>query len=134
MKRRQFVTLCGSLALGAGSRAAFADDKGLKEPVHRVAKAPNSVEPTPVHPLDRALDIARSGLAGCRKNIDDYTAILIKRERIDDVLGAHVRSAQAVRLVAPAVRRVRRPRGPAHGAARAGAPHDTRATLDTSLQ
>ncbi len=89
MKRRQFVTLCGSLALGAGSRTAFADDKGLKEPVHRVAKAPNSIEPTPLHPLDRALDIARSGLVGCRENIDDYTAILIKRERIDDVLGAH---------------------------------------------
>ncbi len=88
MKRRQFLTLSGALALGAGSRAAFADDKGLTEPVHRVAKAPNSVEPTPLHPLDRALDIARSGLEGCRDNIDDYTAILIKRERIDDVLGA----------------------------------------------
>lgn len=89
MKRRKFVTLCGSLALAAGSRTVFADDNGLKEPVHRVAKAPNSVEPTPLHPLDRALDIARSGLVGCRENIDDYTAILIKRERIDDVLGAH---------------------------------------------
>ena len=89
MKRRQFVTLCGSLAFGAGTSAAFADENGLREPVHRVAKATSSIEPTPLHPLDRALEIARSGLAGCRDNIDDYTAILIKRERIVDVLGAH---------------------------------------------
>ena len=89
MKRRQFVTLCGSLAIGAGTRAAFADDKSLREPVHRVAKAASSIEPTSLNPLDRALEIAKSGLADCRENINDYTAILIKRERIDGVLGAH---------------------------------------------
>lgn len=89
MKRRQFVTLCGSLAIGAGTRAAFADDKSLREPVHRVAKAASSVEPTSLNPLDRALEIAKSGLADCRENINDYTAILIKRERIDGVLGVH---------------------------------------------
>ncbi len=89
MKRRQFVTLCGSLAIGAGTRAAFADDKSLREPVHRVAKAASSIEPTSLNPLDRALEIAKSGLADCRENINDYTAILIKRERIDGVLGVH---------------------------------------------
>jgi len=89
IKRRQFVALCGSLAIGAGSQASFAEETGLREPVHRVAKVPNSVEPTPVHALDRALDMARSGLEGCRNNINDYTAILIKRERIDDVLTGH---------------------------------------------
>ena len=89
MKRRQFVTLCGSLAIGAGTRAAFADDKSLREPVHRVAKAASSIEPTSLNPLDRALEIAKSGLADCRENINDYPAILIKRERIDGVLGVH---------------------------------------------
>ena len=89
MKRRQFVALFGSLAIGTGIRTSFAEETGLREPIHRVAKAPNSVAPTSVHPLDRALEIARSGLECCRSNINDYTAILIKRERVDNVLTAH---------------------------------------------
>ncbi|MGI9474848.1 MAG: DUF1571 domain-containing protein [Rubripirellula sp.] len=89
IKRRHFLALFGSLAATAGHRALQAQDPALREPVHRVANAAASLEPTPVHPLDRALDIARSGLDGCRANINDYTAVLVKRERIDDSIGAH---------------------------------------------
>ena len=92
MKRRQFVALFGSLAAVTSTRTLLADEGGqgaLVEPVHRVANAASSLEPTPVHPLDRAMDIARAGLEGCRANVNDYTALLVKRERIDDTLGAH---------------------------------------------
>jgi hypothetical protein len=47
------------------------------------AEAAHSV----VHPLDRALELARSGLENMRENIFDYTAILVKRERVGDNLG-----------------------------------------------
>ena len=97
IKRRHFLALFGSLAATAGNRALQAQEPALREPVHRVANAAASLEPTPVHPLDRALDIARSGLNGCRANINDYTAVLVKRERIDDVIGAHEFMAVKVR-------------------------------------
>lgn len=90
--RRQIVTLLGTLAAGGTARTLFAQEGMLAEPVHRVASAA-SVEPTPVpthaHPLDRALQIARDGLEGCRQNINDYTATLVKRERVDGTLGQH---------------------------------------------
>ena len=87
IKRRQFVTLVGSLA-ALGSTRLLADDPKLVEPVHRVANA--SVAPTPdIHPLDRALNIARSGLQQCRAEVKDYTAILVKRERIGGTLNPH---------------------------------------------
>ena len=89
IKRRQFVALFGSLAAAASTRAVMAEETKLVEPVHRVANAAASLEPTPVHPMDRALDVARSGLEGCRTKVNDYTALLVKRERIDDTLGAH---------------------------------------------
>jgi len=39
------------------------------------------------HPLDSCLEVARCGLSHIRKNYDDYTASLVKRERIDGKLG-----------------------------------------------
>jgi hypothetical protein len=88
IKRRQFIGLFGSLA-AVSSHSLFAEEPTLVEPVHRVANAAASIEPTPVPPINRALDIARSGLVGCQKNLNDYTALLVKRERIDGVLGTH---------------------------------------------
>lgn len=89
LSRRQFIA-----SLTAASSAAMvsnlgAEDPQIVEPVHRVANAAASLEPTPVPPLDRALDIARVGLANSRSKIVDYTAVLVKRERIDGVLGQH---------------------------------------------
>ena len=89
IKRRQFIGLFSSLA-AVSSHSLFADEPTLVEPVHRVANATAaSIEPTPVPPINRALDIARSGLVDCQKNLNDYTALLVKRERIDGVLGTH---------------------------------------------
>jgi len=87
--RRHLLTLSGSLAAAALSRSALADQPKLAEPVHRVANATASLEPTPVDPLDRALEIARTGLKNCRANVDDYTALLVKRERVGAELGSH---------------------------------------------
>lgn len=91
IERRQFVALLGSLAGIASGRAAWAEETKFVEPVHRVANAAASLEATPgiKPPLERALDIARSGLENCRANVNDYTALLVKRERIGATLGGH---------------------------------------------
>ncbi|WP_372726261.1 DUF1571 domain-containing protein, partial [Novipirellula sp.] len=36
---------------------------------------------------DRALDMAQDALTHCRANVNDYTAILVKRERVGETLG-----------------------------------------------
>ena len=41
------------------------------------------------HPLQPALELAQKGLAGIRANIQDYSATVVKRERIDGKLGEH---------------------------------------------
>ncbi|HMO13772.1 MAG TPA: DUF1571 domain-containing protein [Pirellulaceae bacterium] len=38
------------------------------------------------HPLDRALEMAESGLTNIRENIRDYKAIMVKRERVNGEL------------------------------------------------
>ena len=44
-----------------------------------------TVEPAP-HPLDEAIRIAEEGLVKIRENVKDYSAILVKRERVDGKL------------------------------------------------
>lgn len=90
IQRRQFVALLGSLTAAAGTRGLLAGDKPLVEPVHRVANVtPRRSGTAPAHPLDRALEIARASLNLSRTSINDYTALLVKRERIGDTLGVH---------------------------------------------
>ncbi|EMI19008.1 secreted protein containing, partial [Rhodopirellula maiorica SM1] len=91
MQRRHFVALFGSLSVTGvlGTDRAFAEDPQLVEPIHRVANAA-SVTSKPMiaqHPLDRALEMAQDALTHCRANVNDYTAILVKRERVGDTLG-----------------------------------------------
>lgn len=46
-----------------------------------------AAEPTtPPHPLDNALETARRGLERVRANVKDYSAIMVKRERVDGKL------------------------------------------------
>ena len=84
-----------SVAAGAGVLAAplLADEAdGLREPVHRVAKADNPM-PMPMgeapHTLDEGLALANSTLARIRTGIVDYTATIVKRERLKDQLGGY---------------------------------------------
>jgi hypothetical protein len=98
MERRQFVTLMGSLFAARASRCLAEKPANLSEPVHRVANAA-SLQPKSesIHPLDRALDIARRGLSRCQENVSDYTAIIVKRERVGGELGVHEYMAAKVR-------------------------------------
>jgi hypothetical protein len=89
--------------------------EGLREPILRVADnsgpvpgavkpaggevstpaTPTSTTPTPTvpavteHPLEPVLKMAYRGLEEMNKNITDYTATLVKRERINGKLGEH---------------------------------------------
>ncbi|MEL7496459.1 MAG: DUF1571 domain-containing protein [Planctomycetota bacterium] len=68
-------------------------------PVERVAtndmankvelpKSPTVAAPTVTpHPLDQALSFARESLTNMQSEVDDYTAIMAKRERINGTLG-----------------------------------------------
>ena len=74
------------------SSSLVADDPIVNsriEPVLRVAKndvAADAAPATPAHPLDPALQMARSSLQNIRENLVDYSAILIKRELINGSL------------------------------------------------
>ncbi len=109
IERRQFVTLIGSLAAAASARTLVADETKLLEPVHRVANNA-SLTPTPaMHPLDRALDIARRDLARSQANVVDYTAMLVKRERVGGTLNPHQFMVVKVRNRKVANGRITRP-------------------------
>jgi hypothetical protein len=86
--RREFLRL-----LAAGSASCVAAEAclaqtpaaPLHEPVHRVAKANNTVPPAGTdgtHPLDPALKMAHEALALIEREIADYTCRMIKQERI----------------------------------------------------
>ncbi|QDV87697.1 DUF1571 domain-containing protein [Stieleria sp.] len=91
MQRRQFLALLGSLAATSAAEQSFATPPHLVEPVHRVANAASLAPSPPVKlsALDEALMRARRSLVNCQNTINDYTALLIKRERIGDTLGPH---------------------------------------------
>jgi len=63
----------------------------FSEPVFRVSKneaaLPVAAPTAAPHPLDPALELARQSLGLMNSHIQDYTAVLVKRERIGDDLG-----------------------------------------------
>lgn len=95
---RPLLFIGGPLSLVAAGFISFcqAERPGdTKEPVYRVSKATPGTEASPVarvesqHPLVPAIDIANDGLKSIRANIKDYTATLVKRERISGELMDH---------------------------------------------
>ncbi len=110
------IVIAGGL-IPCFSHAQQRDRQGLKEPVFKVAKTPdnkvaktpdNKVAKTPdnaansndviaannqdnlkQHPLIPAMQIAAKGLRHIRENVKDYTATLVKRERINGELLPH---------------------------------------------
>ena len=69
--------------------AALPDTDALPEKKGQVVD-PSTVGVAPVatpHPLDRAIQMAHSGLDSIQKEIYDYSAIMVKRERVDNTLG-----------------------------------------------
>jgi len=86
------------LALGAGlslsisslsiSPVALAQEESkLTEPVYRLSKKNDAGNDLSAHPLDPALELARTSLDRIRNEVQDYTATIVKRERIGDTLG-----------------------------------------------
>jgi len=90
LARREFlraVAATGASCLAAGACGADNENPpGLREPIHRVAKANNNPPVADVaiakHPLDPALEIASDSLRRIEQTIDDYTCRIIKQERI----------------------------------------------------
>lgn len=89
--RRQFLQTIVAAGASCLATTAFAQDKeGLQQPVFRIAaRGENLVQQPGEHPLDRALRIAAESLAHIRKDIDDYTCTMIKRERINGTLNEY---------------------------------------------
>ena len=70
------------------------DSKKVQEPLYRVGQnqvrgtsLASSTTETPISPMDKALSIAENGLQHIRTDVRDYSAMLIKRERIDGIVG-----------------------------------------------
>ncbi len=62
----------------------------LTEPVYRLSKnQPNQSTPTVPHSLDPALQLAHQSLGIIGAGVQDYTAKLVKRERIGEELGEY---------------------------------------------
>ncbi|QDU95237.1 DUF1571 domain-containing protein [Lignipirellula cremea] len=82
---RTFLAVVFSLTCSVGALQAQESRDGLEEPIYRVGA--NRSEPqAPPHVLDPALDYARRGLSNIHTNITDYTATLVKRERLNGEL------------------------------------------------
>lgn len=91
LTRRNFLA---NSALFSGSVLTFSNvlaqppNPAITQPVYIAKNEPLSRDVAP-HPLDPALNIARQSLQNIRNNIVDYTAVMIKRERINGTLGEH---------------------------------------------
>ncbi|MFM8402602.1 MAG: hypothetical protein ACKOAH_32660, partial [Pirellula sp.] len=84
-KANVWKTTVLGVALLSGTEIVFGQTPSTSEPVLRVAK--NQPANTAPHPLDPALALARQSLSLMQTQVNDYTAVLIKRERIADELG-----------------------------------------------
>jgi hypothetical protein len=97
--RFSFLALFLSAALLASSRVSAEDvaadqqQPGLAPQGGGAVGNANAGEAEAVvlaeHPLEPALKIAQKGLDSIKANIKDYSATMVKRERIDGVLGEH---------------------------------------------
>ncbi len=86
VQRRTFLTT--TAALGSAFMTAVARGQ-TTEPVFRTAKADNEAPrpDTNAHPLDPAIMMAHRSLQHIRTNVDDYSAKVYKRERVNGTLG-----------------------------------------------
>ncbi len=86
--RRKFLSasaILGGSLISSSVLAQQPQDDTATEPVYRISKNGSSRN-EPAHPLDPALQIAYGSLKHVRDHIVDYSAIMIKQERIDGVL------------------------------------------------
>ena len=89
VSRRAFVGALATGTVAAGASIALADGpRQLREPVYRVsnAKIDGARGANAGHALDPALQLAGQGLNHIRAKVNDYTATIVKRERINGKL------------------------------------------------
>ena len=84
----QLQALSAAIALQLVACIACAQESA-SPPVRSTTPAPAPRVAKPAHPLEPALARAREGLDYIQKNVTDYTATIIKRERIGGELGEH---------------------------------------------
>jgi len=82
-------TMSATLVQAQQPTATTASATGqLTEPVYRLSKnQPNQPGPAAPHALDPAIQLAHQSLGIIGSSVQDYTAKLVKRERINDELG-----------------------------------------------
>ena len=80
------VAISASLSAQTGGRRP-ADGRRLQQPIYRVAQAPGDGAQQAAaqgqHPLDPAIEIAKSALQNIKDNVRDYSCTMVKRERIN---------------------------------------------------
>jgi hypothetical protein len=91
LARRDFLRAAAAAGATCMTAGAFGDENGLREPVHRVAKANANNPPTAGvaaagHPLDPALQLANDALKLIERDVIDYTCRITKQERIKGTL------------------------------------------------
>ena len=78
--------LIATLLAGLLAQSAWAQSPQQRQDATKIAKADSRTSSVDAHPLDAALDLARNGLAHSQATIKDYSATLVKRERINGKL------------------------------------------------
>jgi Protein of unknown function (DUF1571) len=93
LARRTFLQALSLTSLSAAMCLAQEPRGDMKEPIFRVSKAlpeaANGAAPADSHPLDPALKIAQDTLTMMQRDLVDYTALIVKRERVNGTLGVH---------------------------------------------
>jgi hypothetical protein len=89
--RRQFMLALAAAGTSLAAGRLCAQQPQLTEPVFRVAATTVNIAPQAQgeHPLDPALKYAEEGLVRIQREVKDYEAILVKRERIKGVLNEY---------------------------------------------
>lgn len=90
-RRKVVLGLSTAAGLGWMNSLALAQQgrDGLTEPVYRVEGAGDAAAAPDQHPLVPAIELANEGLAHIRESVTDYTATLVKRERVNGELLDH---------------------------------------------
>lgn len=81
-----FALTTAGILVAAPLAMAQEPGKNLVEPVYRLSKN-DPINKAAPHALDPALDMARRSMQIIQSGINDYTAVIVKREMIDGVVG-----------------------------------------------
>jgi hypothetical protein len=82
----KFLLILAGATFSVAPNAYSQEESRFNEPVYRISKN-DAAGAAAGHPLDPALDMARQALSRIQSEVNDYTATIVKRERIGDELG-----------------------------------------------